>query len=447
MGPKAHSRIDAQGWVAAAAIVAVLVAGCDWPPRGDTWTLRDDCQQDSLLIRLPADTAHLVDTLVTADDLPLIQRIANFPEFHDCQRFVVATRAASATNAAEYAFGPLVAIWAADSLQTRFAGTSLHDVKATPVALMYDFERGVGYESLGIQPGFNCLYMWNDGRWQAGVVPLGDSTKPCLERVDTLSREIIRGKRLQVIPAALPPTLDSMDVAPVARWDWDAKHMWQYVGIRCGNEWCEVGPDNFVPSAGSLDGGLTPAAFRAIVEPIKGITDESGTPEELLRVVAVKGWYDQQQLDTLSTTGMPMLTDVVGTVIPHPALERAPFTPGDWTPVAYVSVTAPYSGKVPLHRGISRIYLCRGSREVCQANPQGTAACPVEVDDPAHPSTEPLTTWWTRIVPAGGVASDYCIMRRRHGGKAIPAAAARWNWNELDAKTWISCGGACCTVN
>jgi hypothetical protein len=52
-----------------------------------------------------------------------------------------------------------------------------------------------------------------------------------------------------------------------------------------------------------------------------------------------------------------------------------------------------------------------------------------------------------RIVSETNDTTVHCVKRRNHGGQVIPAAAARWNWNERDAKTWVQCGTACCTVN
>jgi len=166
---------------------------------------------------------------------------------------------------------------------------------------------------------------------------------------------------------------------------------------------------------------------------------------EIHRVVTVKGWYDEQRLDLRDANGKPVLTNIYGTVIPHPALARAPFERfGEWTPVAFINVTAEYPGKVPLKAGMSRVFLCKETGGECHA-PTGMACAP-EPPDPASP-TAPPTTWWTKIVAADNTVAYHCIRRRKHGGMAIPAAAARWNWHELDAKTWVQCGTACCTVN
>jgi hypothetical protein len=448
--------------VTAAMLTASLAAGCQCPrsktvvgarpdavepgrpqPGAET---RVDCQQDSILIYVRLDTLNNIDT-VTASDLPLIQRIANLPEFHDCQRFVVPSQAAGA-NQSGLAFGPLVAIWAADSLASRF-GVRSEPIAggqgwsaAEPVALIYNWEGGGAYDPLGINPGFSCLYLSHDGsrprNWKAALVSLGGKHAPC-DRA--LPPEAVGGQTLQVRP--MPPQQGVLpdSIPPVARWDWDFERHQQYIGIRCGGQWCEIGRESFVSSLGAGSFGMTPAAMSAMAEPIPGIAPEDsprGTKEEDIRVVSVKGWYDQQQLDLRDANGKPLLTNIVGTVFPHPALGRAPFRMGEWTPVAYAYVTDDYAGKVPLRKGWNRIYLCNDLAGECRAD--APASCPT---DPGPPAVK----WWTRIVSDGAPAKDYCIHRRTHGGMAIPAAAARWNWNEMDVKTWTQCGAACCTVN
>jgi hypothetical protein len=241
----------------------------------------------------------------------------------------------------------------------------------------------------------------------------------------------------------MPRGLQAADIPEVARWDWDAERHEQYIGIRCGDQWCEVGRVGLVRSRSAFEVGVTFSSVSAqsLVPPSPGIANGQGTVPERLRVVAVKGWYDEQQLDTLDANGRPQLTDILGTVIPHPALNRATFKPGDWTPVAFVHLSADYPGKVPLEHGMNRVFLCKDVGGNCGI----TAASPCPLDPTGTAAGQ--TRWWMRIVSATNDTTVHCVRRRTHGGMAIPAAAARWNWNELDAKTWVACEGGCCTVN
>jgi len=462
MGATVQRWWNVRNVVTAAGLTASLAAGCQCPRKGPPVAERPpaaepggpptgvaarvDCQQDSLLVFVRLDTLNNIDT-VTAGDLPLIRRIANLPEFHDCQRFVVPSQAANADSTG-LAYGPLVAIWAADSLgmrpeepPARLPGEREWSA-AEPVALIYEWEGGTAYGPLGIAPGFNCLYLSHDGskprNWKATLVSLGPKYSECDRAYPA---NLAGGTALQVRP--LPPQQGVLpdSIPPVARWDWDYERHQQYIGIRCGGQWCEVGAQGFVSSRAVSSFGMTPALVRTMAEAIPGIAPEafpSGTKEEDLRVVSIKGWYDQQQLDLRDDNGKPVLTRIVGTVFPHPALGRAPFMTGKWTPVAYAYVTDDYAGKVRLKKGWNRIYLCNDSAGECRA--KGPATCPI---DPGPPAVK----WWMRIAQVGATGEDYCVHRRTHGGMAIPAAAARWNWYELDAKTWVQCGLACCTAN
>ena len=177
-----------------------------------------------------------------------------------------------------------------------------------------------------------------------------------------------------------------------------------------------------------------------MVEPLPGLTtDPAGTENELRRFVMVNGWFDQQRLDLRDAGGQPVLTDVVGTVLPHPALRRLPdgAFKAKWVPTGYVHVTADYPGKLPLKQGMNRIYLCQGSAEVCEI--AEAPACTPEQQDTDDP-------WWARVVARSGETTIKCVRRRDHAGMPIPAAAARWNWYERDATTWFKCDKGCCTA-
>lgn len=402
-----------------------------------------DCQQDSVLIVYYTDSLRTTVDTATAADMPLTQRIANLPEYHDCQRMVVTPARDPQAPATRHTFGPLVAIWAADSLALRFPGASLDQPparmasEAVPIATVYTWDSTAGYAPLGIRPGFNCLYLWHDGapvpRWRAAMVKRWEGPKGCGESLDP---ERVNGTPLQVETVPLPDGLLPSDIPQVTRWDWDSTTAQQYIDIRCGDQWCQVGPPGFKPTGIQLPAGLTESTIQSLPD----ITDRSATTGEIRRAFLLKGWSDEQQLDLPGATpSQPVLTSTIGTAFPHPTLDRATFDSGAWTTVGYLAVTEDYDGATRLERGISRLQLCQGTAEQCRA-PAGIS-CTAKDQDPAHP-------WWGRTISQAGTVSEVrCVKRRDHGGRAIPAAAARWNWNELDAKTWAACGGGCCVVN
>jgi len=452
--------MNTRGLALVVGFAAMLGATCQCPPKeqdastpatpgaGQGTTpgaalIPDNCQQDSLLIYVAQDTSHLADTVVTAADIPLIRRIANLPEFHDCQRFVVDSGITDSLHRPLLQYGPLVAIWAADSLVERFrAGQKARLAPgawsdAVPVAVIYNWG-SAAYAPLGIQPQFNCLYLWHDGsrptRWNAMMVPNRTNPSACEA---TMPVERLQGQRLEVRATPPPDGLTAVDLPAVARWDWDARHNEQYIDIRCGNQSCEIGHSGFAPSRTAAQQGQDAAWLRSVLEPIPGIPHPMGSDAQIARVVAIKGWYDAQPLDLRDTQHKPVLTDIRGTVIPHPALDSAPFTPGEWTPVAYAMASAEYaSPKIPLGKGLNRIYLCRDGAKKCAG--AEALSCAAEM-------AAPHDTWYTKVTPESGASKVYCVIRRTHGGEAIPVPAARWNWNELDATTWSKCGPACCT--
>lgn len=457
MGTTGRRRWGTREQVMAAAFAAIAALWACADKEEETIeqppTITVDCQQDSVFIIVRVESGHQAkyDT-VTAGDMPLVRRIANLPEYHDCQRFVVPPSMTATGGTSDYSYGPLVAIWTADSLQWRFGGPeAIGPSMAVPLAVIYNFV-GPEYTPLKIAPGFSCLYLWHDGgkprHWQAAIVPLGNSPGPCAESMDPRA---LGGSQLDVRVASLPAKLRPSDIPNVTRWDWDPELKQQYIGIRCGDEWCEIGHTRMVQSRNALSTGVTPARLDAAAPVgITNMQEGKGTDREKLRVVGVKGWYDEQFLDTIAN-GKPALTNIAGTVIPHPALERAGlFQPGEWRPSAFMSVTADYPGKVPLKAGLSTMYLCKEYAGECQvpAAPAAPAptACPQEPPSSTTPNAQPAR-WWAKIVSENGEVRYHCITRRSHSGRAIPAAAARWNWNEMDAKTWVACEGGCCTVN
>ena len=152
----------------------------------------------------------------------------------------------------------------------------------------------------------NCLYLVKPpgGVWQAYIAPVGNNEKACLTRQ--------RGKQLTVVPKKL--MREEKDVPPVARWDYDTVNQRQYIGIKCGGEWCEIGHAGFETSAGHR-----PSILRDEPSGVVGPAPASSTEKD--RVVLVKGWYDEQYLAE-GTTGDLRPMHVRGTAFPHPMLDR-----------------------------------------------------------------------------------------------------------------------------
>jgi hypothetical protein len=429
-----------RGWLVPA--ILVVVSACAGCPRGtgssdEVTSSRERCPEHHIAID--------VDSTDLVTDIPLASTIDEIPEFHDCQRF-----ATSARNG----YGPLVAIWSVDDLgevfradlapQTPDADTSAVRQALTPpwraVAQIFNYDN-VAYGELGIQPYFNCLQLrrlpsptGRTSRWAARIVPTYKDPKACAaeDRRDTLGF-----MALEVRSTAAPPAL----LPSVARWDREpAPPGRQYIGIRCGNEWCEIGPKDFASSPG-LPNTPIQAAYLAEFEEMPGAP---ATPAvEKLSVIQIKGWYDQQMLAEFDGSSLRR-TSVLGTIIPHPGLKGIAHNErfaGQWIPSAYVHVTAAYKGFEPPAgaRALNRISIClETAGRSCAGAPAASAAsvCSAPGGD----------RWWAAIDRPTSGREIRCV---HFDGKStvIPAAAARWRWLETDEKTWVRCAEGCCSSN
>lgn len=318
--------------------------------------------------------------------------------------------------------------------------------QSLPAAEIYTY--GPGYEPLGIGPNFNCLYLFFDstGNFSAKMVnipTLGPSAKACFGAADPRTAA---GKILHVIRTA--------DRAPdeypaVARWDWDPVNKLQYIGIKCGAGWCEVGAPGtqpFTVSASYRSSGSVPA------------------------VVAVKGWYDEQYLAFRKGTADLLPSRLKATTIPDPELKtrtEADYKTHTWYPVAHVGLDGSddteaasyYKTKFnfdvvpvkPSLTGMNTISMCYGTRTECSVptpQPPAVGCGP----DSKPPFFLHVRRWWARIDPALGGRPKYrCVVRRDHQaalaalGIELPHTT-RWRWQAADETHWEYCPFGCCEV-
>lgn len=341
---------------------------------------------------------------------------------------------------------------------------------------------GPGYPSLGIGRNFNCLYLYLDSTstLHAKVVPVGgvNMAAGCLTAKDPKSEP---GTELDVkrIPGG-----KSHQQAPVARWDWDSKHKQQYIGIMCGDAWCEIGP---------LSSSSTPPSTGFTRSP--GHLAAPSATTEVARVIENKGWNDEQNLAMISTIDDPgrpgkkllVPSGIIGTVIPDPALARKDRTsydtekypaastasapPDPWVQVAYIALDTTHAapGAVEyywdsLHvrpapvssdlNSMNRLAFCFGTREHCQLpdsdGPQAAKCGPIKSFNGWWENDwfgTRIQRMWVRVTsPRPGDMPYYrCVIRRGHlGVKASIAATARWRWLLGDDTTWTECASGCC---
>jgi hypothetical protein len=367
--------------------------------------------------------AHAFDT--SSVEPLLTSGTAGIPEYNDCQRFIV-----------KGGFDSLYAIYA-----THPQTISLGPKVAVLVAVIRSF--GGTYPALGIKPGLNCVYLSGDRRL-ARVV---DSATffPCCPIV-ALSR--LPAPFLESRPTVAKGFLRDADYPQVARWDWDAQHRMQYLGLKCDVAWCEIGPRGFVQSP-----AWTPVATL---------------PYRTRRNLMIKGWYDEQILagPLARADSLPAVSAIRGTIFPDSSLNDytdASFQ-NTWRVIAYIAVprtsekyvqlmnlrATPFANPLtPLDpRKLNTIEFCVGTPADC-----GVTA-PVPTCPPAGNSG--ATNWgWSKITPAGGGAPKYkCVNRWSNAtmssSSGVPVslpAATRWRWVIADDLSWSKCSAGCCEVH
>jgi hypothetical protein len=403
------------------------------------------------------------ESLGVVNSIPLSDPITDVPEFHDCQRFIP-TPSTLGGSRSPIPYDSLYAIFAAFRLDTlgAFAG------EFVPVATVYSY--GGRYDPLGIRPGFNCLVLSRTpANWKATMVPQADSSDP---RCNAVHINLASGTPLEV--KQLPPPVldsglvfDSTNYPPVARWDWDGTH--QYIGIACGRSWCEIGPPGFTPSP----------IYQGPAIKFDPVPQLSASSTQRRQATRIKGWYDDQQLDSAGASGRHFVTRIHGWVFPNPAFEDGLLDSpasvktlrGVWVHVATAYLDADYKGN--LKRGINKISMCHelaGARGQCRMTATlfgtGSSAIPLN-QTPVPPFTRPLPRCdpdptdhlrrWFKIEPEGGQARYVCVTRKDHYAALeqyrqqhnnvrvwIPAAA-RWRWLIDDPAVWLKCETGCCT--
>jgi len=424
----------------------------------------------------PMTQVALADTTDTV--VAISGPITNIPEFHDCQRFVVGKKYDSLyaifagyhlelspnlrltpaqinppSGSSSTAIGPTGANKAKPPLnQISLEGTGY------TYAEIYTW--GGNYPPLGIKPGFNCLYLFvTGGQQRARMVPIANlptanQDSSCIVPRPDMATNTGYGKEL-LVRQDTEPGLTADDYPPVARWDWDAVHLKQYIGIRCGSAWCEIGDSDLVVSTAL---GTAPSFAT--------VSGDPPTPNETLRVTRIKGWYDRQQLATKPWFSPLQPGAVWGTIIPNPALGRKDHddvsyfhpttTNPPWVEVAVVRVPEDYSMSVAkFANGDNSVALCYGTTQECQVDDSKVSGCKTSAI--AHSSytgsvTPATPLWWVRITAEGTSPQFRCVEWRDHSADALSLGyripgTARWRWLLEDETTWARCTEGCCEMH
>jgi hypothetical protein len=348
--------------------------------------------------------------------------------------------------------------------------------QATRRALQFVTVRAWGrYPRLGIEEGWNCVYISNSQRPRATIIHLPEGEKKCPTPItaDTAGdniRELVL-TRTQ-IPGARPA-----DYPPVARWEWDPDNKHQYIGFMCDG-WCEAGP--VVPAGNTAFAAALPAAPLASEEAFLGtnhpepptVISGDAMQRRKKRIALIKGWFDQEQLAPDAPRQGVEPTKTRGAIFPAPNLEdlnmAEHFRPDRWVLVATIAMSQRdlgYAAKfnfasdvarntVPIDtRTLTTLELCRG--DSCAR--QITADLCVWPEDKSQPEPPGMANrWWARVISGPRHAADTtynCVIRRPHdnvrnddNSQVRVPGTARWRWLRDDQTVWVRCDLGCCEV-
>jgi hypothetical protein len=297
------------------------------------------------------------------------------------------------------------------------------DGRGVSVVQAYNFDK-TSYDILGIGPHYNCLYFTLGIRdvYEGWMLQTGER-KDCPDVTRSQLQAAVTQNRAKFLFVRADPSGGSNpdDYPPVARWDWDDGHKHQYIGIKCGAAWCEVGQPGFGPSA-HYGSGVTGRERRLFV---------------------IKGWYDEQQLAVVEKDGIHMhLSPAKGVVVPFPELDG-------------------YTHEQLSAAGASGTYL-RGWRVYLSANERAyqkygfKAAWPPIPDGPANIvsiAQTPDGKWKARIEAPDGSVKEMSIANHDHtpllasGQTFLIPGTARWRWIAKDETTWGKCAYGCCSLD
>jgi hypothetical protein len=331
---------------------------------------------------------------------------------HDCQRLI--------EEVGEHLrYGPLVALLVSTRRVSQ-PDAAFSDGLVVAEIVNHDAS---SYAPLGIQGGVvSCLWIRRESRPPLPE-PFPTALPPPLAYIWTA--QIRRPTSGNCLDGELGPPSEPLivvrrtygplynpgtDYPNTGRWMWDPVNRTQFIGIRCGNAWCEIGRRNpqFVPSP----------AFTAETVP---------------------GWSDEQLLAYMPVGAEEVVVSTLyGRIEPAPELRNT-------HPSRYFSLlgehvaTITFSGGTDSVRAVYahkyalactctneiRLYM-RGERTRRPRDPS--------VLDTTYAFSSNRTRWQT-------------IIRNTHTNHA-GTGAVRWAWNDNDEGSWVECPpNTCCRTD
>lgn len=346
--------------------------------------------------------------------------VVGIHEYHDCQKLIQDNR-----------YVTVAGIFSPHDLAFATSRAAFADGRLVATIANFGTRKGTAtYTPLGLTPGTNCLYLRAvpDSAWEAYVVgQRGFVTSAGARRYASCASRVnwatvaSTGKRLDVQAYSGVDMKGDPVAPPVARWDWDSTHAYNYIGVMCGAAtWCEIGPDGFDPRPPLQHTHRTTRVVRPIL----------------------KGYYDEQYLANATGT---QPTRVFGTITPgmdtqsHQTMQHGARR---WYHVAQLTFRNDTHGKYQEYDRYVREYTGAAPSHVRRTTTSQTL----------HPGTSPLGPDKLSVY-AGRLNNrnlpHNAVMYRFHAPHpgVTPTPTARWRWVELDEKTWSYCNpDGCCEV-
>jgi hypothetical protein len=313
-------------------------------------------------------------TLVSANDLL-------DTEVHDCQRLITGGT-----------LGPRVGLLVSRSR------VELNDFTAGVVVAEIINHDGPAYAELGIQQGLNCLWLQGDAvnnptgmGWIAAIVQPSRSGNCVADApFQPAPGQQLQLHRLQHGGPLYPST---------GRWMWDGGR--QFIGIRCGDGWCEMGRPGFTPTDSIPSAQLVP------------------------------GWFDEQLMSYAPTPGAPLqLSGLLGRISPVPGLSTLPdnaYNGPNGAPVATITFDDGDDAALAVYR--TKFGIPGGARTVQVHHRRNSTP-----NGPIHREFRMGGSTWTPV---------HHNPHATHAGRG----AVRWAWNDADEAVWYPCDLGCCTTD
>jgi len=311
------------------------------------------------------------------------------PEYHDEQRLVVGT-----------ALGPMAHLFASPYLNSFKYPWQLQEQTPNGIvaAIVYvDAPPGASlpgpYSALHLAGGMNCIWLQLTpaSSWRGFVTQPSGPGGPCRPPTPPFAplavlREQASGMGFDDYPAA-------------ARFgqSTDGRTL---LGFKCLNGWCQLGP------AGATSIPALPAAA------VPGATRE----------VAVRGWYDIQQLAKRNAAGV-LVPGPRAVVVPAANLDQfGPAAYTTWRRVATITFIDTPAGTKYVRWGL------RFGENPLEAMYAGGK-------------------WVYRLHFADGSTRVWDhVIEMKHRDAAVPGTV-RFRWTVLDESIWIPCGAGCCQAD